>query len=558
MNDVLDLLRPDLRGFGGYASARREKVVGSVWLNANESSLPSAADPGLALNRYPQPQPEALRARLAWLYGVRTEQVLVTRGSDEGIDLLVRAFCRAGLDGVLVAPPCFGMYAVAARIQGAPLVEAPLRELDGEWQIDLPSLLESVSRRNVRIVFLCSPANPTGQALTHRQIRSLAQALEGRAILVVDEAYIEFSATVSATSLLAEFSGLVLLRTLSKAHALAGARIGAVLAAPELVSMLGNIGPPYPIAAPSAALALAALSDAALERSRQGVVATIRERRSLSASMANVAGVRFVYPSEGNFLLVRFDNRAAVYERLLAAGVVVRDVSAMPGLQDALRISVGAAAENAAMLAALTGIRVPSPAQALADASRVASVERNTRETRVRVTIDLDQAAEPVAATGLGFFDHMLEQLGKHAGIGLILTCAGDLHVDEHHTVEDCALSLGEALRRALGDKFGIGRYGFTVPMDESLATAALDLSGRPYFVFEGRFPREQVGDLPTELVPHFFRSLCQSAGMTLHLSVTGENAHHMVEACFKAVARALRQALRRDGADLPSTKGML
>ncbi len=200
----------------------------------------------------------------------------------------------------------------------------------------------------------------------------------------------------------------------------------------------------------------------------------------------------------------------------------------------------------------------PEIAHALVDAPRAASVERATKETRIRVGLDLDRAADPLVATGLGYFDHMLEQLGKHGGFALSLTCAGDLHIDEHHTVEDCALALGQALKQALGDKRGIGRYGFTAPMDEALATAAIDLSGRPCFVFEGAFPRERVGELPTELVPHFFRSLCETAGMNLHLAVRGENAHHMVEACFKTVARALGQAIRRDGAGLPSTKGIL
>jgi imidazoleglycerol-phosphate dehydratase / histidinol-phosphatase len=197
-------------------------------------------------------------------------------------------------------------------------------------------------------------------------------------------------------------------------------------------------------------------------------------------------------------------------------------------------------------------------AHLLVDAPRTAKVERSTKETRIRVNIDLDRAADPVVLTGHGFFDHMLEQLGKHGGFTLDIQCAGDLHIDEHHTVEDCALALGSALKSALGDKRGIGRYGFTLPMDESQATAVLDFSGRPYFVFDGAFPRDSVGDLPTELVPHFFRSLCETAGLNLHLSVRGENAHHMVEACFKAVARALRQAIRREGSELPSTKGVL
>lgn len=197
-------------------------------------------------------------------------------------------------------------------------------------------------------------------------------------------------------------------------------------------------------------------------------------------------------------------------------------------------------------------------AHQLLDAPRMATVERNTRETRITVSVNLDKTAEPQVHTGLGFFDHMLEQIGKHGGFALALRCDGDTHIDEHHTIEDCALALGQALRQALGDKRGIGRYGFVLPMDESQASAALDLSGRPYFVFEGQFPRERVGEVPTELVPHFFRSLCETLGANLHLSVRGENAHHMVEACFKVVARALRQAIRREGSELPSTKGAL
>jgi imidazoleglycerol-phosphate dehydratase/histidinol-phosphatase len=200
----------------------------------------------------------------------------------------------------------------------------------------------------------------------------------------------------------------------------------------------------------------------------------------------------------------------------------------------------------------------PGIAQALYAAGRRARLVRTTRETRIEVEVDLDVAAEPDVATGLGFFDHMLEQVGKHGGFALRLRCEGDLRVDEHHTIEDSALTLGQALREALGDKRGIARYGFTLPMDEALATAALDLSGRSHFVFKGSFARERVGDLPTELVPHFFRSLCDGAGINLHLQVEGDNDHHKIEACFKVVARALRQAIRREGNALPSTKGVL
>lgn len=190
--------------------------------------------------------------------------------------------------------------------------------------------------------------------------------------------------------------------------------------------------------------------------------------------------------------------------------------------------------------------------------ARRATIHRQTRETEIRVTVDLDAEGLISAKTGIGFFDHMLEQLGKHGGFALTLECHGDLHIDEHHTIEDCAIALGEALKTALGDKRGIHRYGFLLPMDEARAQVAIDLSGRAYSVFEGRFTREQVGTMPTELVPHFFRSLADSVGAAIHISVVGDNTHHMIEACFKGVGRALRAAFRREGFDLPSTKGTL
>ena len=189
---------------------------------------------------------------------------------------------------------------------------------------------------------------------------------------------------------------------------------------------------------------------------------------------------------------------------------------------------------------------------------RTATVVRKTRETDVHVRVNLDRTAPVAIATGIGFYDHMLEQVARHGGFALELSCVGDLAVDEHHTVEDCALALGQALRQALGDKVGIARFGFVLPMDEAQAQVAIDLSGRPYPVFEGKFGRESVGGLPTELVPHFFRSLAESLGAALHVRVSGENTHHLVEACFKATGRALRQAVRVEGTELPSSKGTL
>ena len=200
----------------------------------------------------------------------------------------------------------------------------------------------------------------------------------------------------------------------------------------------------------------------------------------------------------------------------------------------------------------------PGIVAALCAGERSAEVERSTCETTIRAHVDLDNGGRIEVRTGIGFFDHMLEQVAKHGGFSLVLSCEGDLHVDEHHTVEDVAIVLGSALREALGDKRGIGRYGFLLPMDESAATVALDLSGRASFVFDAPFPRDAVGELSTEMVGHFFRSLSESLGAALHVSVRGENTHHMVEACFKAVGRSLRQAIRQQGDELPSTKGTL
>jgi len=200
----------------------------------------------------------------------------------------------------------------------------------------------------------------------------------------------------------------------------------------------------------------------------------------------------------------------------------------------------------------------PEIAARLASTPRIASVARKTKETDIKVTVNLDQELPIHVTTGLGFFDHMLEQVAKHGGFSLQLTCNGDLHIDEHHTVEDCALALGQALKQALGDKRGIHRYGFLLPMDEALAQVAIDLSGRPYFVFQGQFGRDSVGQLPTELVPHFFRSLAETLGAAINIKVDGENTHHMIEACFKGVGRTLRQAFRITDTELPSTKGTL
>jgi imidazoleglycerol-phosphate dehydratase/histidinol-phosphatase len=204
------------------------------------------------------------------------------------------------------------------------------------------------------------------------------------------------------------------------------------------------------------------------------------------------------------------------------------------------------------------GMSWKSLADQLLLAPRIATRQRKTRETDITVEVNLDVPNQIAVDTGIGFFDHMLEQFAKHGGFSLSLSCKGDLEIDEHHTVEDCGIALGEAMAEALGTKHGIGRYGFLLPMDESQARVALDLGGRSYLVFEGDFPRDQVGGLSTEMVSHFFRSLSDAMACSLHIHVQGENTHHMVEAVFKAVGRATRQAIAVSGSDLPTTKGIL
>ncbi len=252
--------------------------------------------------------------------------------------------------------------------------------------------------------------------------------------------------------------------------------------------------------------------------------------------------------------------RTGLLTRFLAATDIDLGNSAVIGdrqtdIELAQRIGVRGILVNTDDAAALSW---PAIVELLCYSDRVATTERNTNETRISASVNLDAPGNADITTGIGFFDHMLEQIAKHGGFSLRLSCDGDLHVDEHHTVEDVAITLGTVLREALGNKFGIGRYGFLLPMDESEAKVALDLSGRAAFRFSAEFPRDNVGEMSTEMVEHFFRSLSESLGAALHIDVSGENTHHMVEACFKGVGRSLRQAIAKSGTELPSTKGTL
>lgn len=345
---VLDLARAELRAMQPYSSARMEAQGGRILLNANESAWPPF-DGDVDSHRYPEPQPRLLVEALANLYGMREDEVLVGRGSDEAIDLLVRAFCRAERDAILIAPPTFGLYAVCARIQNAGVLEAPLRE---NGALDVEALLAAVTAA-VKLVLVCAPNNPTGAGVARADIERLLTGLSGRALLVVDEAYVEFADGGSVADLIGWHEHLVVLRTLSKAWALAGVRIGTLLARTELVALLRRIMPPYPVPSPCTQAALCALSPQGRLRMRWRVAVIRAERARMQQALAVLPHVRAVLPSQANFLCVRFADASAAHARLLAAGIVVRELRRYPGLADALRITIGSAEENDRVLATL-------------------------------------------------------------------------------------------------------------------------------------------------------------------------------------------------------------
>ncbi len=346
---LLERARPEILALQPYSSARMEAGAAAIMLNANESPWPPAGAAS-ALNRYPDPQPATLRDALARLHSVAPDNVLVGRGSDEAIDLLVRAFCREARDAVVIAPPTFGMYAVAARIQGATVIEVPR---GGGFVLDAQAILAAVTEAT-KLVFVCTPNNPTGDIVPLAVLAHLAGALRDRAVLVVDEAYIEFSdGAPSATALLSRHDNIAVLRTLSKAHALAAARIGALIAAAPVVALLRRIQAPYPLPAPSIAAALAALEPAALAETDARIARIRGERERLARELLALPEVIAVFASAANFLCVRFADAPSAYNTLASAGIIVRDVGGYAGLSGCLRITIGAAQENTALLGAL-------------------------------------------------------------------------------------------------------------------------------------------------------------------------------------------------------------
>jgi len=341
VDQVLALVRPDILALAPYSSARKEAKGGRVWLDANENpATPAAGQP--LFNRYPDPQPPDLLAKLAGLYGVTSAQCLVTRGSDEGIDLLLRTFCRAGQDAILITPPTYGMYVVAAGIQGAKVVKVPLVR-NTNFGLDADAVLAAVSK-DVKLVFLCSPNNPTGGLLERASVLKIVRSLAGRAVVVLDEAYVDFADQPSLATEIPANPNLVILRTLSKAFGLAGARVGTTIADPAIIAVLQKVIAPYPVPVPVLLAALGALSDEGLAAARQSVAMLLSERARLAAALPKLPAVKQVWPSDTNYLLVEVADSAKAMSLARGTGVIWRDRS--KDVPNTIRITVGTAAEN--------------------------------------------------------------------------------------------------------------------------------------------------------------------------------------------------------------------
>jgi histidinol-phosphate aminotransferase len=347
MSPLSALARPEIVSLKPYAHAAW--LPSLTRMHANEAPWrPSGDDTIAGLNRYPEPQPRALIERLASLYGVSAAQVLATRGADEAIDVLSRIYLRAGADAILQCGPTFGMYQVAARIQGAEVIEIPLDRNRG-WSID-PERILAAWHPSIKLVYLCSPNNPTANLLSQSALEFICTALDGKAIVVIDEAYIEWSRSASLVGWLKRFQTLAILRTLSKAHALAGARLGALLGAPELIQIAGRVIPPYALAQPTIEAALRALEPGELAASQDRLEALLMEKDYLRRGLAASPLVRKVWPSDTNFLLIDCSDAGLFMRDSIAGGLIVRDLRAHPALPESLRVSVGTRAQNDALL----------------------------------------------------------------------------------------------------------------------------------------------------------------------------------------------------------------
>lgn len=348
MNTLLNLARQEIISLIPYSSARNESSQARIHLDANENPFTLSHE----FNRYPEPQPLALQQRLCSLYEVTEEQLLVTRGSDEAIDLLVRVFCKPNQDGILITPPTYGMYSVSATIQGAFIKSVPLLQTQG-FALDIDSIIQQW-QPNIKLIFLCSPNNPTGNTLDQKSILELCTYCRDKALVIIDEAYIEFASSGSFAKSLNSLPNLVILRTTSKAYGLAGARCGSVLAQPELIALLKKVIAPYPIPSPVAQIVLEALSINKLACIQQQIQIIQEQRNLMRTFLLTLSSVRCVYPSQANFLLVQVDSPIRWLNLCREQGIIIRDRSNNQGLVNCVRLTIGTPEENQKVREVLT------------------------------------------------------------------------------------------------------------------------------------------------------------------------------------------------------------
>lgn len=552
IEEVLKLVRPNILGLEPYSTARDDCRSGrpEIFLDANENPYNNG------VNRYPDPHQKALKAKIAGIKGIDTGQLFLGNGSDEAIDLVYRVFCVPGKSNAVSIAPSYGMYEVAAAMND---VEFRKVRLKGDFSMD-PEAMLSAADQKTRLMFICSPNNPTGNSFPEEQIKDILERFGG--MVVLDEAYIDFSVRPSLTSLVKRYPNLIVLQTLSKAWGMAGLRIGLAIADPAVIALMSKVKYPYNINVLAQKMALMKLDEAAKDKA---VAEIVGQRFRLEKELAKCPEVKGIYSSDANFLLVRFENPDEVYERLLAGGVIVRNRSKVSGCEGCLRITVGTPVENDRLLRLLSSsvaepVETTTPGMEILGERHIRIV-RNTKETKIALELDLDSiGGSGHISTGLPFFDHMLNQIPNHGGVALSINAKGDLQVDEHHTIEDVGIVLGEAINAALGSKLGVARYGFVLPMDDCDAAVLMDFGGRIDFKWNAEFKREKVGDVPTEMFSHVFQSVCAGAKCNLHIWAEGVNEHHKAEAIFKAFARALRMAVAKTPFpyELPSSKGIL
>ncbi|MBE5256008.1 histidinol-phosphate transaminase [Serratia marcescens] len=346
------LARANVRELTPYQSARRLGGKGDVWLNANEYPIaPEFQLTAQTFNRYPECQPAQVIERYAAYAGVKKEQVLVSRGADEGIELLIRAFCEPGKDAILFCPPTYGMYAVSAETFGVERRTVAAKE---DWQLDLPAIADSLD--NVKLIYVCSPNNPTGNLIDPDSLRSLLELAKGKAIVAVDEAYIEFCPQATVAGWLSDYPHLAILRTLSKAFALAGLRCGFTLANEDLIALLLKVIAPYPLSTPVADIAAQALSEEGIRAMRQRVTDIAATRSWLQQQLEKCACVEQVFASDSNYLLARFTAASNVFKSLWDQGIILRDQNKQPGLSGCLRITIGTRDECQRVVDALSAL----------------------------------------------------------------------------------------------------------------------------------------------------------------------------------------------------------